>query len=105
MGKIRSDAEEQRRLESGEGGRVLFGDWKRTETERKVCLGLEKVAEEVGAKNITAGMKILQSPAQLRMLIDWIFSCYRVGDAEVPLRVPHHRRAQDRTHESQHRGT
>ena len=55
MGKIRSDAEEKRRLESGEGGRVLFGDWKRTETERKVCLGLEKVAEEVGAKNIVSG--------------------------------------------------
>ena len=54
-GKIRTDAEEQRRLESGEGGRALFGDWKRTEEQRKVCAALEKVAEEIGVKNITSG--------------------------------------------------
>lgn len=55
-GKIRTDAEEQRRLESGEGGRTTFdGDWKRTETERKVSQALEKVAQEVGAKSITSG--------------------------------------------------
>lgn len=54
-GKIRTDAEEQRRLESGEGGRTLFSDWKRTEEERKVCLALEKVAQAVGAKSITSG--------------------------------------------------
>ena len=54
-GKIRTDTEEQRRIESGEGGRSTFGDWKRTENERKVCLALEKIAEEIGAKNITSG--------------------------------------------------
>ncbi|GJE93480.1 aldo/keto reductase [Phanerochaete sordida] len=53
-GKIRTDAEEQRRLESGEGGRALSGDWKRTEEQREVCLALEKVAAEIGAKNITS---------------------------------------------------
>ncbi|EKM50555.1 uncharacterized protein PHACADRAFT_213470 [Phanerochaete carnosa HHB-10118-sp] len=53
-GKIRTDAEEQRRLESGEGGRTLFSDWKRTDDERKVCLALEKVAADIGAKNITS---------------------------------------------------
>ncbi|EKM51533.1 uncharacterized protein PHACADRAFT_127164 [Phanerochaete carnosa HHB-10118-sp] len=53
-GKIRTDAEEQRRLESGEEGRQLFVDWKRTPEERKVCLELEKVANEVGAKTITS---------------------------------------------------
>lgn len=54
-GKIRTDAEEKKRLESGEGGRAIFGDWKRSESERKVCLAIEKVAEEVGAKSITSG--------------------------------------------------
>ena len=55
-GKIRTDEEEKRRLESGEGGRTAWvGDWRRTEEQRKVCLELEKVAKEVGASNITSG--------------------------------------------------
>lgn len=54
-GKIRTDAEEQRRLQSGEGGRTLFSDWLRTEEERRVCMALEQVAQEVGAKSITSG--------------------------------------------------
>lgn len=55
-GKIRTDAEEQRRRETGELGRRVFGpDWERTEDERKVCTALEKVAGEVGTKSITAG--------------------------------------------------
>ncbi|CAL1709960.1 unnamed protein product [Somion occarium] len=54
-GKIRTDAEEQRRRETGEKGRTIFSpNWERTEDERKVCLALEKVAEEVGTKSITA---------------------------------------------------
>ena len=53
-GKIRTDAEEQRRLESGEQGRQVWGDWKRTAEERRVCLELEEVAKEVGAKHITS---------------------------------------------------
>ena len=54
-GKIRTDAEEERRRQTGEHGRTLWTDWERTETERKVCLALEKVAAEIGAKNITSG--------------------------------------------------
>ena len=53
-GKIRTDAEEQRRLASGELGRQIRGDWLRTPEERRVCLELEQVAKEVGAKNITS---------------------------------------------------
>ena len=53
-GKIRTDAEEQRRIESGEGGRTMFGEWLRTEEERKVCAELERIAKEIGAKNITS---------------------------------------------------
>ena len=55
-GKIRTDAEEEQRRESGEKGRMLSGrPWERTEDQRKVCLALEKVASEVGAKSIQAG--------------------------------------------------
>ena len=53
-GKLRTDAEEQRRIESGEEGRKLVGDWRRTPQERAVCAELEKVAQEIGAKNITS---------------------------------------------------
>ncbi|KAK7682675.1 hypothetical protein QCA50_014058 [Cerrena zonata] len=54
-GKIRSDAEEERRRQTGEKGRTIISDnWERTPDERKVCLALEKVAQEVGAKSITA---------------------------------------------------
>ena len=54
-GKIRTDAEEARRLASGEGGRAVFGDWRRTDEQRKVCAALERVAAEVGASSITSG--------------------------------------------------
>lgn len=71
-GKIRTDAEEQRRRETGEKGmlslvtlcfyvdwciplgRQILTSWERTEDQRKVCLALEKVAEEVGTKSIQA---------------------------------------------------
>ncbi|KAI0264246.1 NADP-dependent oxidoreductase domain-containing protein [Gloeopeniophorella convolvens] len=55
-GKLRTDAEEARRRESGEGGRmsVLDPKWERTEEERKMCLILEEVAKEVGTESITA---------------------------------------------------
>ncbi|KAK0449026.1 NADP-dependent oxidoreductase domain-containing protein [Desarmillaria tabescens] len=54
-GKLRTDAEEQQRRETGEKGRMMFGDWQRTEVEVKVCKALEKVAAEVGVgSNIRA---------------------------------------------------
>ncbi|KAF9008305.1 NADP-dependent oxidoreductase domain-containing protein [Cyathus striatus] len=54
-GKIRTDAEEERRRQTGEGGRTTFRpEWERTEQEKSVCKALEKVADEVGAKSITA---------------------------------------------------
>ncbi|KAI0684060.1 Aldo/keto reductase [Cytidiella melzeri] len=52
-GKIRTDEEEQRRRETGENGRQGT-NWERTEEERKVCLALEEVAKQVGAKSIQA---------------------------------------------------
>jgi aryl-alcohol dehydrogenase-like predicted oxidoreductase len=56
-GKIRTDAEEKRRMESGEGGRTLFSGWLRNEEERRVCSALEKVAKEVEARSITSGTR------------------------------------------------
>ncbi|KIK71549.1 hypothetical protein GYMLUDRAFT_33752 [Collybiopsis luxurians FD-317 M1] len=54
-GKLRTDAEEQRRKESGEKGRMMYGpEWERTENEVKMSRALEKIANEVGAKSITA---------------------------------------------------
>ncbi|KAF7790603.1 hypothetical protein EIP86_001559 [Pleurotus ostreatoroseus] len=54
-GKIRTDAEERRRHETGEKGRTISNpNWERTEDQRQVCLALEKIAGEVGAKSIQA---------------------------------------------------
>ncbi|PBK87960.1 Aldo/keto reductase [Armillaria gallica] len=56
QGKLRTDAEEERRKETGEKGRSVWSpNWERTEVEVKVCWALEKVAAEVGVgSNITA---------------------------------------------------
>ncbi|GJE97128.1 aryl-alcohol dehydrogenase [Phanerochaete sordida] len=53
-GKIRTDAEEQRRIESGEQGRQMLADWKRTPEERRVCTELEAIAKELGVASITS---------------------------------------------------
>lgn len=83
-GKIRSDEEEERRRQTGEGGeyssqlcvfeaglRIILGrsatdpNWERNEDEKKICRALEKVAKEVGAKNITAGTFSLHPAAHV----------------------------------------
>lgn len=53
-GKLRTDEEERRRMESGEKGRTMFGEWLRNENEKKMSAALEKVAKEVGTEHITA---------------------------------------------------
>jgi len=54
-GKIRTNAEEARRKESGEKGRTVFSsEWERTPEQKKVCDVLEEIAKEVGSKGITA---------------------------------------------------
>ncbi|KAK0449022.1 Aldo/keto reductase [Desarmillaria tabescens] len=59
QGKLRTDAEEQRRRETGEKGRMLFNpNWERTEEEVKVCRALEKVAGEVGVGSNVAAVAI-----------------------------------------------
>lgn len=57
-GKLRTDAEEEKRAASGENGRTLLGgDWRRSEDEKRMSHALEKVAREVGAKSITSGIQ------------------------------------------------
>ncbi|KAJ7643340.1 NADP-dependent oxidoreductase domain-containing protein [Mycena polygramma] len=52
-GSIRTDAEEQKRKETGDLGRTLFKpQWERTEEQRNMTHALEKVAKETGAKSI-----------------------------------------------------
>jgi hypothetical protein len=52
-GNIRTDAEEQKRKETGDLGRTLFKpQWERTEEQQNMTRALEKVAQEVGAKSI-----------------------------------------------------
>ncbi|KAI0790743.1 Aldo/keto reductase [Abortiporus biennis] len=54
-GRIRTDAEEQRRRETGEKGRRTAGpEWERTPSEVSLSHALEKVAKEIGAKSITS---------------------------------------------------
>lgn len=43
-------------MRAGEGGRAIGStEWKRSETEKKVCAGLEQVGNEVGGAIISAG--------------------------------------------------
>ena len=59
-GKIRTNAEEARRKESGEKGRTILNpNWERTPEEKKVCDALEDIAKEIGAKGITARMSMV----------------------------------------------
>ncbi|KAH9846372.1 Aldo/keto reductase [Lenzites betulinus] len=56
-GKIRSDAEEERRRQTGEKGRqnpITGMNWERDETQKKVAGVLEEIAAEVGVSNIQA---------------------------------------------------
>ncbi|KAG5642304.1 hypothetical protein DXG03_003024 [Asterophora parasitica] len=53
-GKFRTDAEEEARRTTGEGGRTVTGSWERNEQEKRISAALEKVANEVGTKHITA---------------------------------------------------
>lgn len=60
-GKLRSDEEEAKRKQTGEGGRTFTGPWERNERERSVSQALAQVAEEVGTKHITAGLSIFSA--------------------------------------------
>lgn len=55
-GKLRSDAEEERRRKSEKGRDLLGGGWERTPEEKTMVHALEKVANEIGSGvSLTAG--------------------------------------------------
>jgi aryl-alcohol dehydrogenase-like predicted oxidoreductase len=84
-GKFRTDAEEAKRRETG-NYRKLSPNWERNEQERKVSAALEKVANEVGTKHLTAG----QSPlpyAQREGVANW--SKLKVAIAYLLLKTPY----------------
>jgi len=54
-GKLRTDAEEESRAQSEDVGRGGTEGWRRNEQQKMMSKALEKVAGEVGAKNITSG--------------------------------------------------
>jgi aryl-alcohol dehydrogenase-like predicted oxidoreductase len=59
-GKIRTNAEEARRRESGEKGRTILNpNWERTPAQKKMCDALEEIAREVGTESITARMSMI----------------------------------------------
>ncbi|KAL0062144.1 putative aryl-alcohol dehydrogenase aad14 [Marasmius tenuissimus] len=54
-GRLRTDAEEEQRKQSGEGGRTMMSsEWLRNPDEVAMSRALEKVAKEVGAKSINS---------------------------------------------------
>ncbi|KAK1226870.1 putative aryl-alcohol dehydrogenase aad14 [Marasmius sp. AFHP31] len=54
-GRLRTDAEEEQRKQSGEGGRTMMSsEWLRNPDEVAMSRALEKVAKEVGAKSISS---------------------------------------------------
>ena len=61
-GKFRTEAENKRRAEQGDHGRkfITSTDYVQTEDEIRISAALEKVANEIGAKSITAGTLITQ---------------------------------------------
>ncbi|CAL1699912.1 unnamed protein product [Somion occarium] len=53
QGTIRTDEEEEARRNAGVKGRARFTtSWERDESEKKICKVLEKIANELGAKNL-----------------------------------------------------
>ena len=66
-GKLRSDAEEERRRATGEKGRLFYqAGWERNKNEIKMSRALEKVGKEVGTEHVTAGKFFFHRSAVFR---------------------------------------
>ena len=104
-GKIRTDAEEARRRETGEKGRTLYGpNWERTEEERKVCLVLEQVAKEVGTESITASELPFLGRVRVGQAEQSLTSCDRVPPSKDAVCVPSSRRPEGRVSPAEYQG-
>lgn len=109
-GKLRTEAEAQARIAAGDNGRVAFPNEKleASEEAKKVSAALEKVAAEVGAKSVQAGMSCRHpyaphSPLHHccltyradQYIVNYI-SGHCLPSAENSLRLPSHRNPQNR---------
>ena len=89
-GKLRTDAEEERRRQTGEKGRTLSSsEWERNENEVKMSRALEKVAKEVGTEHITAGKRFMNYLICHPLRHIW-FSCSGLYSSEGTLCLPYH---------------
>lgn len=111
-GKIRTNAEEARRKESGEKGRTILGpNWERSPEEKKVCDVLEEIAKEVNCESITAGMSrfcifsVPKIPVFDLTQTAFACSCHCVPSAQDSLRVPHYWWPESRTASAKPLGT
>jgi len=96
-GKIRTDEEEEKRRQTGEKGRTIFNpEWERTDREKIVCKALEKVAQEIGTKHITAGNLSCLFKSIMAVKAKPSYSCDRVLDAKDSLCLPYCWRPQNR---------
>ena len=95
-GKLRSDAEEEKRRATGENGRLFYLDrWERNEDEIKMSRALEKVGKEVGTEHVTAGTFAFSFPTQISPVLVYslpthLSSCTRISHAKDPIRLPHY---------------
>jgi hypothetical protein len=93
-GMVRTDAEKEQQLVTGEHGRKLIDpNWERNEAERKMCKELEQVAKEVGSNTIQAGEPDFGGSCHcvFGVLTSGLFSRHRLSFAENHIRVPTHR--------------
>jgi hypothetical protein len=97
-GRLRSDEEERRREESGEGGRTFTRpDWRRNEVEKKASHALEKVAKEHGNDiSVSAGKSLCRLQWILLRLHSCV-SCNCICDAQGTICVPYYWRSESRT--------
>ena len=88
-GKIRSDAEEARQRETGEMGHTVFGPkWGRTEEERNVCLVLEQIAKEAGARVLLPVRYLSKTDEGKSCRAVVLTSCDRIPLAQDSICVP-----------------
>lgn len=108
-GKIRSNAEEAKRAETGENGRLGrpssgVPTWLRSEEEKKVCDVLEEIASQVGTEHITAGT--LPLPYIYAYLLVIMLLCddsgHSVCYAQGSVHVPYNRWSESRTSSRKH---
>jgi hypothetical protein len=93
--KLRTDAEEMRRRQSGR--MFASSTWERNEDEKRMSNALEEVAKQVGAEHIAAGEWDQIPNFHHQKWTHGIYSCHRISFPKDTLFVPNCRRPQGGT--------